>query len=90
MDRMKIRAMNQSDIDANLESGAFAWGEPREVAEKLIARAEAAGSNNLLLNLNVGAMPNKMFLEQVRRFGREVLPILQAHEVKRVPVREMA
>jgi len=35
-------------------------------------------------------MPNKMFLEQVRRFGREVLPILQAHEVKRVPVREMA
>ncbi len=89
MDRMKIRAMNQSDIDANLDSGAFAWGDPKEVAEKLIARAEAAGSNNLLINMNVGAMPNKMFLEQVRRFGREVLPILQAHEVKRVPVRKM-
>ena len=57
--------------------------------QKLIDRAEAAGSNNLLLNLNVGAMPNKMFLEQIRRFGREVLPILQAHEVKRVPVRKM-
>jgi alkanesulfonate monooxygenase SsuD/methylene tetrahydromethanopterin reductase-like flavin-dependent oxidoreductase (luciferase family) len=90
MDRAKIRAMNQSDVDANLDSGAFAWGAPKDVAAKLIERAEAAGSNNLLINMNLGAMPNKMFLEQVRRFGREVLPILQAHEVKRVPVREMA
>ena len=90
MDRTKIRAMNQSDVDANLDSGAYAWGSPKEVAAKLIERAEAAGSNNLLINMNLGAMPNKMFLEQVRRFGREVLPILQAHEVKRVPVREMA
>lgn len=31
------------------------------------------------------AVPYELYLEQIRRFGREVLPQLQAHEVKRVP-----
>jgi hypothetical protein len=26
-----------------------------------------------------------MFIDQIRRFGREVLPKLHAHQVKRVP-----
>jgi hypothetical protein len=29
-------------------------------------------------------------MEQIRRFGREVLPALHAHEVKRVPAAERA
>ena len=29
-------------------------------------------------------MPNEMFMEQLRRFGKEVLPALQAHEVTEV------
>jgi hypothetical protein len=29
-----------------------------------------------------------MFLEQIRRFAREVLPALQAHQVARVPLAE--
>jgi hypothetical protein len=29
-----------------------------------------------------------MFMEQIRRFAREVLPALQAHEVRRVPLGE--
>jgi hypothetical protein len=29
-------------------------------------------------------------MEQVRRFGREVLPKLQAHQVTRIPAMEMA
>ena len=78
------------DLNHGAIEQTYAWGAPKDVAAKLIERAEAAGTNNLLINMNLGAMPNKMFLEQVRRFGREVLPILQAHEVKRVPVREMA
>jgi alkanesulfonate monooxygenase SsuD/methylene tetrahydromethanopterin reductase-like flavin-dependent oxidoreductase (luciferase family) len=90
MDRTKIRNMTQPDIDAKLASGDYAWGPAKEVAERLIDRAEVAGSNNLLVSLNQGAMPNSMFMEQVRRFGREVLPILQAHEVKRVPLRTAA
>jgi hypothetical protein len=29
-----------------------------------------------------------MFMEQIRRFAREVLPALQAHQVVRVPLGE--
>jgi hypothetical protein len=34
-------------------------------------------------------MPNDMFIDQIRRFGTEVLPLLHAHEVKRVRPAEM-
>jgi hypothetical protein len=44
---------------------------------------EETGANSIMLQMNLGAMPHAQFLEQIRRFGREVLPILQAHEVKR-------
>jgi hypothetical protein len=40
--------------------------------------------------MNMGAMPQEMFLEQIRRFARDVLPRLQAHAVTRVPVAEEA
>jgi hypothetical protein len=43
----------------------------------------------LLLNLNLGAVPHALHLEQVRRFGREVLPVLQAHQVTRVPAAQV-
>jgi hypothetical protein len=33
-------------------------------------------------------MPHEMFMEQIRRFARDVLPKLQAHRVKRVPLAE--
>jgi hypothetical protein len=32
--------------------------------------------------MNRGAMPHKMFMEQIRRFVAEVLPVLQPHQVK--------
>ena len=34
-----------------------------------------------LRDFNRGAMPREMFLEQLRRFARDVLPILQAHQI---------
>jgi len=40
------------------------------------------------ISLNRGALPHEMFMEQIRRFAREVLPALQAHEVRRVPLGE--
>ena len=46
------------------------------------------GANKLLINVNFGALPNDLFLEQVRRFGRDVLPKLQAHQVTRIPAVE--
>jgi hypothetical protein len=45
------------------------------------------GANSLLININVGAMAHDVFLEQ-SRFGKDVLPRLQAHQVKRVPAAE--
>ena len=85
MDRSKIRLTNAADVEARVENGSLAWGSPREVADRLIAKAEQMGANQLLLNVNLGAPPFEMFREQVRRFGREVLPLLKAHEVTRVP-----
>lgn len=86
MDRSKIRLTNLEDVEKRVKDGALAFGSPKDVADRLIEKAEQMGANRILLNLNLGALPNDMFLEQVRRFGREVLPRLQAHEVKRVPV----
>jgi alkanesulfonate monooxygenase SsuD/methylene tetrahydromethanopterin reductase-like flavin-dependent oxidoreductase (luciferase family) len=85
LDREKIRQMNRADVETKVARGELAFGSPKEVTERLIATAEHAGANLLLLNLNLGALPHDMHLEQVRRFGREVLPKLQAHQVTRVP-----
>jgi alkanesulfonate monooxygenase SsuD/methylene tetrahydromethanopterin reductase-like flavin-dependent oxidoreductase (luciferase family) len=89
LDRARIRQMNLPDVEKRVQSGQLAWGSAKEVTELLIDAAEHAGANSLLLNINLGAMPNALFLEQVRRFGREVLPRLQAHQVTRVPASEL-
>jgi alkanesulfonate monooxygenase SsuD/methylene tetrahydromethanopterin reductase-like flavin-dependent oxidoreductase (luciferase family) len=88
MDREKIRQTNRADIEAKIASGDLAFGSPGEVTERLIETAEHMGANVLLLNMNLGALPHDMHLEQVRRFGRDVLPKLQAHQVRRVPAAE--
>jgi len=64
------------------------YGTPKEVAERIIAAADAAGANMVQVGLNRGAMPHEMFIEQIRRFAKDVLPILRAHEVTRVPAAE--
>ncbi len=64
------------------------YGTPAEVTERIIAQAEHAGANMVQIGLNRGAMPHDMFIEQIRRFAADVLPALQAHEVKRVPAAE--
>ena len=90
LDREKIRLMTRSDLEGRVHSGALAWGSGKEIAEQLIEKAEHAGANAWVLNLNLGAMPHAMFMEQIRRFARDVLPALQAREVKRVPAAERA
>jgi alkanesulfonate monooxygenase SsuD/methylene tetrahydromethanopterin reductase-like flavin-dependent oxidoreductase (luciferase family) len=89
IDREKARALNRPDVEAKVASGELAFGNAKEVTERLIEQAEAVGANKLLINVNFGAMPNDLFMEQVRRFGREVLPKLQAHRVTRIPAMEM-
>ncbi len=51
-------------------------GRPDEVIEKIVAAADHAGAATVLVNMNRGAMPQEMFLEQVHRFGSKVLPAL--------------
>jgi hypothetical protein len=85
MDRSKIRDTKMPDVEARIKDGHLAFGSSKEVTERLIHRAETMGANRMLLNLNLGALPYDLFLEQVRRFGKDVLPKLQAHQVTRVP-----
>ncbi len=82
-ERSRYRDMTLTDLERNQ---ALPWGRPEEVRDRLIAEAEGVGANTLLLNFNRGAMPHAMFMEQLRRFGAEVLPALQAHPVTKVPV----
>ena len=72
-------------IETNVANGTYHWGSAKEVTEQLIEVAEHAGANSLLVNMDLGAVPHELYLEQIRRFGREVLPRLQAHQVTRVP-----
>lgn len=65
-------------------------GTADEVVERIIAECNEAGANNVLLVCNRGDMPKDMFVNQIRRIGREVLPRLQAHNVTTVPFADEA
>lgn len=86
--RKAYRNMTMADFERSAET--MPLGTPEEVTRRIIARAEAAGANSIQVSLNRGAMPHEMFIEQIRRFARDVLPALKAHEVKRVPLEDVA
>jgi len=65
-------------------------GTADEVIARIIDAAESAGANTVQLAMNRGALPHDLFMAQIERFAREVLPALQAHEVKTVPAAEAA
>jgi alkanesulfonate monooxygenase SsuD/methylene tetrahydromethanopterin reductase-like flavin-dependent oxidoreductase (luciferase family) len=62
------------------------WGTADEVCQRIVDEADRVGAGTVLVSLNRGAMPHEQFLEQIRRFAREVLPDLQAHQVTDVPL----
>jgi hypothetical protein len=86
--REDFRNMTVADVERMAEQ--MPWGTPDEVATRIIAQADAAGANMVQVGFNRGAMPHDMFMHQIRRFAAEVLPRLQAHEVKAVPLAEAA
>jgi hypothetical protein len=88
VDREGMQKTTMADIERKIDSGELAWGSAKDVGDRLIEGAERMGANTLLLNMNVGAMAHDVFLEQIRRFGKDVLPRLQAHQVRRVPAAE--
>jgi alkanesulfonate monooxygenase SsuD/methylene tetrahydromethanopterin reductase-like flavin-dependent oxidoreductase (luciferase family) len=84
--REDFRNLTFDDVARQAEQLPF--GTPAEVTERIIAAADRAGANMVQVGLNRGAMPHEMFIEQIRRFASDVLPALQAHEVKHVPAAE--
>ena len=81
--RERYRDMTMADVEREAEH--WPYGTADEVAERLIEAADHAGASTVLINLNRGAMPAEMFLEQLRRFASKVLPALHAHTVTRAP-----
>ena len=67
---------------------ALPIGSPDDVVNGILREVEQTGAGNLLLMCNGGAMPQKMFLNQIKRIGEEVLPRLQKYNVKTVPAAE--
>jgi alkanesulfonate monooxygenase SsuD/methylene tetrahydromethanopterin reductase-like flavin-dependent oxidoreductase (luciferase family) len=84
--RADFRSMTMDEVRARAET--MPWGTPDEVKARIIEAAEHAGSNTVLLHLNRGAVPHDQFMAQIRRFARDVLPALQAHEITSVPLAE--
>jgi hypothetical protein len=74
--------------DLERQAEQIPWGPAAEVTQRIIEAAESAGADNVQISLNRGVLPHEMFMEQIRRFAREVLPALQAHKVERVPLAE--
>ena len=68
------------------DSDRWCAGAPEEVLDSLIAQAESIGANTVMLNFNQGSMPHHMFMDTIERFGKSVLPQLQAHRVTNVPL----
>ncbi len=82
--RSRFRDMTMADVERDAEQ--WPWGTPDEVRARIIDAADHAGAGTVLINMNRGAMPHEMFMEQIRRFALQVLPALQEHEVRSVPL----
>jgi alkanesulfonate monooxygenase SsuD/methylene tetrahydromethanopterin reductase-like flavin-dependent oxidoreductase (luciferase family) len=83
-EREQFRGLTMEKLGRMAEQ--MPWGTADEVRQRLIEDADHAGAGAVLLSLNRGAMPQEMFLEQLRRFAADVLPALQAHQVTPRPV----
>ena len=86
--REDFRHMTMADLERQAQH--MPLGTADEVVERIIDAAESAGANQVQIAMNRGALPHDFFMAQIERFAREVLPRLQAHEVKTVPAAEAA
>jgi alkanesulfonate monooxygenase SsuD/methylene tetrahydromethanopterin reductase-like flavin-dependent oxidoreductase (luciferase family) len=84
--REDFRDLTMADVERQAEQ--VPWGTAAEVTERIIEAGETAGAANVQISLNRGVLPHEMFMDQIRRFAREVLPALQAHKVETVPLAE--
>ena len=80
--QLPLNASNATPESVARAAEHLPWGTPDEIVERIIDDADHAGANTVLVSMNRGAMPQDLFLNQIRRFGAEVLPRLHAHTVK--------
>ena len=81
-----FKQFSQFTLDDIERTERACFGSPEEVRDYLIDLADSLGTNTLLLNFNQGGLPHDLFIQNLERFGKEVLPALQAHKVTEVPV----
>src|SRR5213080_4695309 len=86
--RSEFRNLTMPQLEEQAEH--MPLGTADEVAQRIIDAAESAGANQVQIAMNRGCLPHDLFMNQIERFAREVLPRLQAHQVKRVPAAEEA
>ncbi len=76
-----IQTFREATMESIEHQDRLCFGTPDEVRDSIIDLAESLGSNVLMLHFNRGSMPHSMFMNQIQRFGEEVLPALHEHQV---------
>lgn len=77
--REDYRNKTLADIERDAEN--WAWGTADEVRDRIFDAARKSGAGRVMVNMNRGAMPQEMFIEQIRRFARGVLLGVQKQEI---------
>ena len=71
--------MTMEDVAKRAET--MPWGTADEVRDRIIEAVKRTGAEVVHVRMNTGAMPQEMFLNQIRLFAEKVLPALQAYKV---------
>lgn len=58
--------------------GSLVIGDPRQVADKILAMKADLGIDRFMLHVSVGTMPHKDVLRAIELFGTEVAPLVAA------------
>ena len=64
--------MTMADVARQAET--LPWGTADGGGRAHHRTADHTGANSVQIGLNRGAMPQEMFIDQIRRFARDVLP----------------
>jgi hypothetical protein len=84
--REDFRGLTMADVERQAEH--MPWGTPDEVAKRIIDAADSAGADTVQVSLNRGVLLHEMFIEQIRRFARDVCRHYRSTKVTRVPLAE--
>jgi alkanesulfonate monooxygenase SsuD/methylene tetrahydromethanopterin reductase-like flavin-dependent oxidoreductase (luciferase family) len=84
--RENFRNLTMAELAKRAEQ--MPWGTADEVAERIIEAMDRTGAEVVHVRMNTGALPHEMFVNQIKLFAEKVLPRLQAHRSRGVPVVE--